>query len=220
MNDQTDMNRGFLKEKLGNYQVDPPEKVWDEISQKLGGGRNRRGLFLTLLVSAASLALAITLGIHFLGPDLPQLNSQLEQQPMEQEGAYEENEGEVGRQSEGSNLERKVAETMAALPEGSALPSEDGVQIVEAGPSQEPEPVGDAQIIRNPELAGNAESSFDTEPLTVIDIPADLVKTTDSVFKLQPDADNDPLANPLPFLEQDKKRDPRWMLGAAISPPI
>lgn len=230
MNDQTDMNRGFLKEKLGNYQVDPPEKVWDEISEKVGGGRNRKGMFLVLLVSAASLALVITLGIHFLGPDMPQLNSQLEQQPMEQEGAYEENEGAVSRQPEVSNLERKVAETMAALPEGSALPSEDGVQIVEAGPSKEPEPVRDAQINRNPELAVNAGSSFDTEPLreaepmedaeplTVTDIPTDSVKTADSIFKLLPDAAGDPLADPLPFVEQDKKRDPRWMLGAAISP--
>ena len=71
MSDQTDMNRGFLKDKLGNYQVDPPDEVWNEISGRIGEGRNRRRMILVFLASAASIALAISLGIHFFGPDRP-----------------------------------------------------------------------------------------------------------------------------------------------------
>ncbi|MCK5692838.1 MAG: hypothetical protein KAI08_08315, partial [Bacteroidales bacterium] len=67
MSDQTDMNRGFMKEKLGNYQVDPPEKVWNAISGQIGNGRKRRGMYILLLATAASIALAVTLGIHFFG---------------------------------------------------------------------------------------------------------------------------------------------------------
>ena len=73
MSDQTDMNRGFLKEKLGNYQADPPEKVWNTISGQIGNGRKRRGMYILLLATAASIALAVTLGMHFFGPDLPQV---------------------------------------------------------------------------------------------------------------------------------------------------
>ena len=88
MSDQTDMNRGLLKEKLGNYQVDPPEKVWNAISGQIGNDRKRRGMYILLLATAASIALAVTLGIHFFGPDLPQQQSRMEEFQVE-EGATE-----------------------------------------------------------------------------------------------------------------------------------
>ena len=72
MNDQTDNNKGFLKEKLGDYQVHPPEKVWESISDRLGGGRSRKGMLILLLAAAASLARAGSLGIDYFGADLPE----------------------------------------------------------------------------------------------------------------------------------------------------
>ncbi|MEN8158416.1 MAG: hypothetical protein ABFS10_15795, partial [Bacteroidota bacterium] len=60
MSNQKNIGQGFLKEKLGEYQVNPPEKVWDSIASQLGG-RRRRSLIIITLATAATIALAITL---------------------------------------------------------------------------------------------------------------------------------------------------------------
>ena len=52
MNDQMNHGKGFLKEKLGGYQVDPPASVWSSISAGLGG-RNRKGMIIISLAAAA-----------------------------------------------------------------------------------------------------------------------------------------------------------------------
>ena len=85
MSDQTDMNRGFLKEKLGSYQADPPEKMWNAISGQISNGRKKRGMYILLLATAASIALAVTLGIHFFGPDLPSEQSRIEEPRVEKD---------------------------------------------------------------------------------------------------------------------------------------
>ena len=64
MSDQLNSGKGFLKEKLGSYQVDPPESVWNSISASLGG-RNRKRTFIILFATAASIALALTVGISY-----------------------------------------------------------------------------------------------------------------------------------------------------------
>ncbi|MDX2430336.1 MAG: hypothetical protein QNK35_05345, partial [Bacteroides sp.] len=53
--------KGFLKDKMAGYQVDPPPQVWESVAASLGGrGRGRK--IIIILSAAASLALAITLG--------------------------------------------------------------------------------------------------------------------------------------------------------------
>ncbi|MEN8158388.1 MAG: hypothetical protein ABFS10_15655, partial [Bacteroidota bacterium] len=70
MKDSLNSGRGFLKEKMGGYQVAPPASVWSAISGRVGG-RRRRGLVISVVAAAASIALAITLGISYFAPDLP-----------------------------------------------------------------------------------------------------------------------------------------------------
>ena len=65
MNDK-EYIKGFLKEKFTDYRVEPPESVWTGISERLGG-RNRRGMIIVVLSAAATIALAVTLGITFFG---------------------------------------------------------------------------------------------------------------------------------------------------------
>ncbi|MCK4749879.1 MAG: hypothetical protein KAT15_22640, partial [Bacteroidales bacterium] len=69
MSEQVNNGKGFLKEKLGDYQVSPPEKVWDSIASQLGG-RSRRRVIIITLSAAAAFALAVTLGINYFGPQL------------------------------------------------------------------------------------------------------------------------------------------------------
>ena len=70
MSEQLNNGKGFLKEKLGDYQVNPPDKVWDSIASQLGN-RGRRNMIIITLSAAASIALAVTLGINFFGPEPP-----------------------------------------------------------------------------------------------------------------------------------------------------
>lgn len=84
---EKDYSKGFLKEKFAAHHVEPPESVWTNISSRLGG-RNRRGLVIIVLSAAATIALAITLGITYFGnrvPDqavnLPADQGTFEQQP-------------------------------------------------------------------------------------------------------------------------------------------
>lgn len=64
MNEQQHQ-RGFLKDRLGDFRADPPESVWSAITARLGNaGRRRRIIFA--LSAAATIALALTLGLHFL----------------------------------------------------------------------------------------------------------------------------------------------------------
>ena len=191
MSDQTDMNRGFLKDKFGSYQVDPPEKVWSEISAQSTGGRRRRGLFLILLASAASFALALTLGIHFFGPELPGGEASVEALPL--------------LEKEGSKLEQKVVETLATLPEVRTSAKDSG----QAGESEGMTPPDTLQE----QVAFQEQDTFqETHDLLEAD------EVPDPVVLLEEEEFADLSSDPDLILPTGKSRDSRWMLGAALSP--
>ena len=197
MSDQTDMDKGFLKEKLGNYRADPPEKVWDSISAQIDNGSKRRGMYILLLATAASIALAITLGIHFFGPDLPQEQSRMEE-PRVEEGAPE-----IAIQEEAKlavtiqQAEKEEADT-PVLPEKEQNPDPDPIGSIET--------LVEADLANEAELANEADAVVDPEP------------TSDPMVLLLPDTADELSTDPFPIIEQDKHRDPRWMVGAAVSP--
>jgi hypothetical protein len=68
MKEHTDSEKGFLKDRLADYRVDPPEKAWSLISGQLGRD-SRKKWWLVVLPAAASIALAVTLGIVLRSPD-------------------------------------------------------------------------------------------------------------------------------------------------------
>jgi Outer membrane protein beta-barrel domain len=232
MNDQTDMNRGFLKDKLGNYQVNPPEKVWNEISFQTQGRRSRKGLIIILLASAASFALLVTLGIHFFGPDLPQKEGYVEEITVPEDLSSGSEEALV-KQREALKLEQKVVETLATLPDLQA--SEHGDVKVAADRSR-----GSRQSAKNQEN-GSSEA-----PLSLAMQSIRMAEESEAIelqdLLLEQDVDPEQNAQsgqkevvdpPLKLLEEElgnladdpeliqetgKKRNPRWMLGAALSP--
>jgi len=61
--------RGFLRDKMEAYRVHPPDEVWTGIASQLGGGGRRRMLVIAL-ATAATIALAVTIGVNFSGPDV------------------------------------------------------------------------------------------------------------------------------------------------------
>ncbi|MEA3462187.1 MAG: outer membrane beta-barrel protein, partial [Bacteroidota bacterium] len=64
----------------------------------------------------------------------------------------------------------------------------------------------------DPEYVSDVEAVRETDPLAVPD-PA-----SDVVAELLPDSAGDLPTDPFQFMEEEKKRDPRWMVGAAVSP--
>jgi len=243
MSDQTDMNRGFLKDKLGNYQVDPPGEVWDEISERIGGGRNRRRIFLLLLASAASIALAISLGIHFLGPDMPRQKT-------------------LSQETVDSGRDQTIVEPMAKEPRVSAVvPQEDnqisGQAEVEIKPDDEeqtqeknlgtvsqhkdlavnqdqapqeltPQDQAPQELTPQlqeitPQVQAQRELNPRAQELTIdpyaYDRPEEeMVPESDTLIKLLPEipGENDALAADI--MDEAAKSEPRWTLGAALSP--
>ncbi len=202
MNDQTDMNKGFLKDKLANYQVDPPDKVWNGISGQIGGRRNRKGMYILLLASAASIALALILGIPYFSPDLP------EQESISGEIREEDPAG----QNETSKLEQKVVETLELLPEKSTA--------IKGQQSQKK----DEQVQKDPthQIALLTETKTEAEERTVIPAEASTetleAAASDLQIELLPDSALDLQMDPFLAEKQERQRDPRWMLGAALSP--
>jgi len=219
MNDQTDNSKGFLKDKLGAYQVNPPEKVWESISDQLGGGRSRRSMLILVFAAAASLALAVTLGIHYFSPDLPQ-ESGLAEETVQGEIAPADNSEEAL-----SPLEEKVIETMetsaaersdntgktqeaklSLAMQNQPIAEENEAMIPDEDPSQEQ--------IRDQEQISEQEQVPINEPVSELETPVDSVPVAALTLE-----ENDPLPNePLPDFMEDKKRDVRWMVGAVVSP--
>ena len=216
MNDQSDMNRGFLKEKLGAYRADPPGKVWEEISAQLGKGRNRKGVYV-LLLAAASLALALTLGIHFFGPDVSR-------QPV----SREELPPDSSPQQVDSGADKTVA-TPATSPEESprrgpvvALkqdkrnePLRVATPVVEPGPEAGQETKGEAP--RGVEV----ETLPETRPLAIAEtgLEAELDAAREEekeMIRLDSAVESD--TEPFPFVEPDGGKASRWTVGASVSP--
>ena len=65
MRKQDDIQRGGLSGKMSGYTPEPPLSAWENISGRIGGKSSRRTV-MVLLAAAASLALAITVGITLL----------------------------------------------------------------------------------------------------------------------------------------------------------
>ena len=199
MNDQADMNKGFLKDKLGTYQVDPPEKVWSEISAQTGGGRKRRGLFIILIAAAASFALALTLGLHFFGPDLSRDEAYVEELSLLEE-AIERSEKTINEKEEGSKLEQKVV-----------LKQPDSHKQANQNRSL-------ALTMQSMALAQESEGKTLPDTLHEQNDLQEVDEFPDSVVLLEKEELSDLNGDPDLMLPPGKNKDPRWMLGAALSP--
>jgi len=235
MSDQTDMKRGFLKDKLGNYQVDPPDEVWNEISGRIGGGRNRRRMILVFLASAASIALAISLGIHFFGPDRPRQNTLSQETghslkdpseisavaPSEDNNPLRQAEVETEPEGEVQNpMEKITAVLQPEIPKNQELNIQE-LNIQELNTKElntkelDTEEPNDKELntgeltLQEPELARD---------LSAYDRPEEEVQGSDTIIKLLPDVPGEDEAFAGNIMDEVSKSEPRWMLGAALSP--
>ncbi len=234
MNDQTNNNKGFLKEKLADYQVHPPEKVWESISDQLGGGRSRRGMLILVLGAAASLALAVSLGIYYFGPDLPQeyevaeevLSTPEENQVQPAEPGNKKPE----EHAPGETIPGPVSTADRASTTGQASPTNPSGTTGQASPTDPASTTGQElaldtqpEITKTPiqdgEQAGAEELPGEQEQIAALDTEADPENPEDpdppqTIAELQDPA----LDEALPEFQESQKRDHRWTVGAVLSP--
>lgn len=220
MNEQTDIDRGFLKDKLGDYQVNPPDKVWDAISGQIAGGRSRRGFYILLMASAASIALALTLGIHFFGPDLPASLAEDTNPPLMQMDADMKQSGEEVKGDEGGELRTEDQATLLISKEQpvervSSLHAKVNQNTNSEIPSI-PVTLSNPETLPNPVTADVQVS--DTDQASDDELPSDPEPSKEIIAELLPDTAANLNTDPFLFMEDEKRRDPRWMLGAAVSP--
>ena len=242
MSDQKHIGKGFLKEKLGDYQVDPPEKVWDSIASQLGD-RSRRRMIIITLAAAATITLAITLGINYFGPELPGGTGIVETIENETTGNRQDQIGktdsgqvhvsdtqdhvsEVEEEKKRETLEEKVVRTMEEIVDEPIQ----GLALVEVHPQDEIS-----------EFQGLEKRPFEVVPVVPLeqhvagddlvdqvlpdqDIPdlEEKTKVEDLEIELPVDLTLDPeeeiISDPVPEFQEEQQRDLRWIVGAALSP--
>jgi hypothetical protein len=207
MNDQTDSSKGFLKDKLGDYQVNPPEKVWESISDQLGGGRSRRSMLILVFAAAASLALAVTLGVHYFGPDLPQESGLAEKASQGEISPAENSEDAL------SPLEQRVLETMETeVTERSDKPEETEEVLLSLARQNQPMVEEDEPLKAVEDTL--PEDIYDLEQIPEPEALEDPVAVTALTLE-----ENDQLPlEPISDFMENQKRKARWMVGAVVSP--
>lgn len=227
MSDQINSSKGFLKEKMENYHLKPPEKIWDSISGQLGN-RNRRGMIILALSAAATIALAVTLGINLWKPHLPEetaIQTREEQIPeridpdgeVKTPGEPSPNTRESSKPGK-ERLKQKVVRTVREISE-----EPEHTAYTEATKPV----VGEILEWSQGSVEANQDSIIQEEVIEISPSVSDL--TSKQLNDTETDAESDTevvnlelegdelTEEPLPDLLTGED-DPRWSVGAAFSP--
>ncbi len=238
MNDQPNSNKGFLKGKLEDYQVNPPAHVWDAIASQLGG-RGRRSMIIITLSAAASLALAVTLGITFFGQrgeDASGIAGTIEQGPLApSDGSLEPGnmpdrpveltlEGEQPSRGVSTRrpgiLEEKVVRSLEELAVES--PAVHAATILKEEPlAAATPPVENGQEMPPPVVNEEPVPDMEGGEVGIKGIEDPLPDPEEIALATDPGeitVATDPATGPLQELPVEPRDGPRWIVGAALSP--
>jgi hypothetical protein len=210
MKDQLENGKGFLKDRLGNYRVEPPEKVWESISSRLGN-RNRRLWIIIGLSAAATITLAVTLGINFFGPGSGDGKSISENRVVEN-----------GTNGQEGKLEEKVMQAMEDI-EGGAKAEQKSVTM-ESGQETEPNEHGTVNKIVKESLAfqTDGEETSQQAPSEKVGGNKNMEElAVEKVEKIIPEQNKYPVQDsqkPGDEYGEPGERDKKWLLGASLSP--
>ena len=86
MNKENNIKKVMLSEKMRNFHAEPPADAWDNIASQLPRDERSRKVFFVVLVAAAALALAITVGVKLIdrSPEIPMAENNIQDQtPVE-----------------------------------------------------------------------------------------------------------------------------------------
>jgi len=245
MKDQLENGKGFLKNRLGNYRVEPPEKVWESISSRLGN-RNRRLWIIIGLSAAATITLAVTLGINFFGPGSGDGKSISENRVVEngttgQEGKLEEKvlqamedikggakaeqksvrmeSGEKTEPYEQGTVNKIVKESIAFRIEGEETLQRAPSEKVSGNKKMEEEAMVDVEVTIPEENKYPVQDELSGKmPEAQSGNGMEKVITEQMDTSAEPDLDQVDSQNAENVYDEPGERDKRWLLGASLSP--
>ena len=226
MKGRLDNGKGFLKDRFDEYRADPPEEVWALISSQLGRG-NRKRMYVVILSVAATIALAVTLGITLLEP----------------EPAWRAREAHMEESGSGEPLETgsEPGDIVSGQPEVAGTnPAQPAAGLADANPTQPPGEVADANpaqpaagvrkagtrtmgeaipAIPAPSISPAKDELFGEEVLATTCQDEDRRQEPVAFTVEQEDAaGREELPDPLIPEEENRERGRRWALAAVVSP--
>lgn len=211
MNNNIDKGKGILKDKLVDYQVDPPAGLWESISARLKEGKGSRK-FIIILSAAASLALAVTLGIHYFDREIP-AERELASSPDRE-----------------SRLEDRVIEVLTEEQTAEVKQSDSKLAIVDRPISDEDGSGHKIESVMNEpgdiEEEGISTEELADEIIAIEELAMDEVDPEEIIAKEDTPVDENLALNAgeinqeeaMMDLNEGRDRDPRWVLGAVLSP--
>jgi hypothetical protein len=236
MNEQNNNGKGFLKDKLGDFLVDPPETVWTEISDRLER-KSRRKMIIIALSAAATIALAVALWVNFMDRGLRETVEavQAEQASPGTPGTSTPSEAVVPSEgiapSESGVPSEGIAPSEAGVPSEGTAPSESIARSEHVLPAESTiranAPVPDEKTVISDDgrerqdmtaLAGAALDAGSFPPAFLEGPVARAIRLpAGTTISPRIPADEDLQLDV--FRETDRGgRGPKWMVGAALSP--
>jgi len=223
-------DNGFLKDKMRDYRVEPPGDVWKVI--EAGIHRKRRRRFLVIgLAAAASLALAITLGIRLILPDLPADNGLASSgedagfmEDQHRQGIESPVTGEPGT---GNPVREETEPWMEVRSE--TVPEYRTTKHIAVNELHKDSTSENEEYAGLPPETATGEFSEPSSPgETITALPDQIVENEVPAKEDHAARDESDIEDPVPVQVQDPeepgKREqfppggPRWMLGAVFSP--
>ena len=221
---------------MDGYSVEPPDSVWENVSMQTGGKGRRRVLFIWF-ATAASLALALSLGLRYFTPDRapedalavedsrspvgdPHTLREDETPEPGQDGVAHNLEGEASRPGRGRSLEEKVAEVLL----GEEISAEPRIaEAADLSPALEEtgQPGEPVYPVHSPDQGTPVDTPAETpgqeDGQAETPAPAPTMTSVDAAGKIVLDA-----GEPRPEDEfetgEQREKDPRWVMGAMLSP--
>jgi hypothetical protein len=228
MKEQKENEFEALREKLSGFRVDPPKEVWNAISGNLGGGGRRRNLII-LMATAASVALALSVGLSLRHADrsIRQEMTAVEEGqdpsnrlPAKEEPAVQNPEPEVIsedrplEEAPESHPERSLAAAVAEEVKIAVISQEEPVD----GYAEEPEDLIDAQenIFRPQSIAVEQLATAYIPEVPDREEPVTLEMEKDEASLIPVDTDNEIIGTiPEDFGKSNEKR---WIISGVVSP--
>jgi len=234
MNTEDNIGKGSLGQKMKDFSVTPPDKVWEGVAAHLdsGGGKGR---ILFWLAIAAGIVLAVSVGLNlnwYLGGKQPDTELAVQETPVE-EGIitskpsvnFDQHSGLKKEEQDAGPILQNEAKTEATVrvieietAHVHAVESKDAAVVNDL-----PLPVYSDENVElalaepqsddsNPDTEVSDEATFSGDPLAGLqDTPGADSTVIQSVMPLQ-------LPDPGPLLAENDPKERNWSVTAALSP--
>ena len=227
MKSQTDIEFKGLRDKLSEFRVDPPNELWGNISRGIEGNGRRRTMII-LLATAASIALAVSLGIAFVDLDKNKISPVVAEAPAVHDDQFADSpavsKGEASRREQIVQRDAGAAEAkrnQEEVPREMIRQGRLEQRVVDALSEIEQDEVIVAENLYEEEVAVQVDRevlSGDEREVTAEN------RDTSEEQEQVPGISPDPVPVDVPLLQDDfleeetRSGEKRWIISGVVSP--